>query len=244
MLYLISCVSLFMFTSHAILPSIAPSCACDMFFILRKPYACYHRNTFTIHEHRHFISKFVVVYLDDMFIPNPLITHHSMHMPCILAMFHSEPYSHHLGPSPYDICIFTIFTSICYAPDIGSTTPSHYDLMLHNGCPHSTLYMGTLHVFSPYESQATSMCALYYIDNTHAMHKSLFPLHLSKQLGDIYLGQHVVDKNGTTPSATYPVLSHFHGDVVLDPWEDLPQGGGGDDAEHPTDITMDMDPPP
>jgi len=100
-------------------------------------------------------------------------------------------------------------------------------LMLHNGCPHSTIYMGKLHVFSPYQSQATSMCALYYSDNTHAMHKSMFPLHLSnEQLGDIYLDKHAVDKNGTTPTATSRVLSHFHGDVVLDPWKDLPQGGG------------------
>jgi hypothetical protein len=32
-----------------------------------------------------------------------------------------------------------------------------------------------------------------------------------------------------------PSLSH--GDLVFDPWSDLSQGGG-DDAEHPTDITM------
>ena len=31
--------------------------------------------------------------------------------------------------------------------------------------------------------------------------------------------------------------SHSHGDLVFDPRSDLFQGGG-DDAEHPTDITM------
>src|SRR6187401_2980514 len=34
-------------------------------------------------------------------------------------------------------------------------------------------------------------------------------------------------------------LAKYHGDEDHDPWTDLPQGGGGDDAEHPSSIPMD-----
>src|SRR3954463_11519387 len=60
---------------HHALVTCSSSCISHMLF------------TFAIHSlsmSLYFISKFVVVYLDDMFIPNPLITHHIMHMPCIL----------------------------------------------------------------------------------------------------------------------------------------------------------------
>src|ERR1041385_2927638 len=98
-----------------------------------------------------------------------------------------------------------------YLPlDIGRTKPSTYDLMLHNGRTHSIIYMGTLHIFPPYDLHATLLCALYDIANTHAMPKYLFPLHpFHEYLGDNYLRQHVVDKNGTTPTAIPPVLHHF-----------------------------------
>jgi len=126
-----------------------------------------------------------------------------------------------------------LLTHTCYAHDIGRTKPSQYDLMLHNGSTHNTLYMGTLHIFSPYDIQAISLCALHDIDNTHAMSKYMFPLHLfNEHLGDNYLRQHVVDKHGKTPTAMPPVLYRFHGDVDFDLWKDLPQGGG-DEAEHP-----------
>ena len=98
--------------------------------------------------------------------------------------------------------------------------------MLHNGSTHNTLYMGTLHIFSPYDIQATSLCALYDIDNTHAILKYMFPLHLfNEHLGGNYLRQHVVDKHGTTHIAIAPVLYRFYRDVYFDPWKDLPQGG-------------------
>ena len=35
-------------------------------------------------------------------------------------------------------------------------------------------------------------------------------------------------------------LSPYHGDEDFDPRSDLSQGGGGDDAEHPTVIPMDL----
>jgi hypothetical protein len=51
------------------------------------------------------------------------------------------------------------------------------------------------------------------------------------------------DSATTYTTSNYKSLHvyHFHGDVVFDPRTDLSQGGG-DDAEHPTIIPMDMPP--
>ena len=187
-----------------------------------------------IYELVHFISKFVVIYLDGIFIHHDLIAYHQLHDHITLSIH-------------YHI----------HAID----KPSHYDIILHRGCIdhiHNT-FVCTMNAFAP--MNALHLIP-YHLAKLHVLcHEQSCLTDSFLHDGHLVCANHCISKcrlcllflhvyhSGDTleyldcamssTSSNYKSVhdNRFHGDEVFDPRSDLSQGRG-DDAEHPTIIPM------
>ena len=188
-----------------------------------------------IYELVHFLSKFVVIFLDGIFIHHDHIVHHQLHDSLHILSVH------------------------CHIHAIDE--PSLYDIILHRGCiahTHNTIVctmiafvpMNALHTILDHLDKLHALCHTQSCPTDSFLHNGHFvcPNHCISECCLRLLLLHV-DHSGdpleyldcamTSTSSNYkPVYDNrFHGDEDCDPRSDLSQGGG-DDAEHPTFIPM------
>ena len=188
-----------------------------------------------IYELVHFLSKFVVIFLDGIFIHHDHIAYHQLHDNLFILSIH------------------------CHIHAIDKM--SHYDIILYRGrinhIPNS--FVHTTNVFAPMNALHTIPSLLYKL---HAachdqscctdsfLHDGHFVCanHCIFECSLCLLFLHVYHSGDTleyldcamssTPSNYKSIHNnHFHGDEDHDPRSDLSQGRG-DDAEHPTIIPM------
>ena len=188
-----------------------------------------------IYELVHFLSKFVVIFLDGIFIHHDHNVDHQLHDSLHLLSIH------------------------CHIHAIDK--PSHYDIILHRGCIdhiHNT-FVCAMNAFAPMNALHTIP---YLLDKLHApchaqscrtdsfLHDGHFVCanHCISKCRLCLLFLHVYHSGDTleyldcamsSTSSNYKSVhdNRFHGDEVFDPRSDLSQGRG-DDAEHPTIIPM------
>ena len=179
-----------------------------------------------IYELVHFLSKFVVIFLDGIFLHHDHIAYHQLHDYIIVLSIH------------------------CHIHAIDK--PSHYDIILHRGCIdhfHNT-FVCTVNAFAP-----MMHIILYHLDKLHVLcHEQscctnfVCANHCISKCTLCLLILHVPHTRDTLEyldcamSSTLPNYksvhdNRSHGDEDHDPRSDLSQGRG-DDAEHPTFIPM------
>lgn len=171
-----------------------------------------------IYELVHFLSKFVVIYLDDIFIHHDHIAHHQLHDTILILSIH------------------------CHIHAIDE--PSLYDIILHNGricrfvhhanypmnALHINLYhLDKLHALSHEPSCRTASYLLHghFVCANHCISKCtlcLLILHVP-HTGDTL---EYLDCAMPSTSSNYKSVHNerFHGDEDHDPRSDLSQGGG------------------
>jgi hypothetical protein len=169
----------------------------------------------------HFLSKFVVIYIDGIFIHNVHIAHHQLHDNIIIL---STTYHVHAidTPSLYGTILHNgrnVNTFVC--------TTNEFALM---NALHLILYhLAKLHAPWHEQSSRTNSCLLdeHLVCANHCISKCtvcLLLLHVYR-LGDTR--EHLDHTMTCTPSYYKSVYDNrFHGDEVFDPRTDLSQGGG------------------
>jgi hypothetical protein len=184
-----------------------------------------------IYELVHFLSKFVMIYLDSLFIHHNHIAHHQLHDNII------------------------ILSTNCHVHALDKT--SHYDIILHNGsilnfvCTTNEFPpMNALDVFlyhfdkldAPCHTQSYRMNSCLIDGHLVCANHCISKCPLCSLFLHVYLFGNILeyfDRTMTYSSSNYKSIHAYrlHGDAVYDPRVDLSQGGG-DDAEHPTVISM------
>ena len=187
-----------------------------------------------IYELVHFLSKFVVIYLDGIFIHHYHIAHHQLHDHILILSIH------------------------CHIHAIDK--PSHYDIILHRGCIdhiYNTFVctmiafppMNALHLILDQLDKLHALCHDQSCRTDSFLHDGHFVCanHCISKCRLCLLFLHVYHSGDTLEYLDCAMLStpsnyksvhdiRLHGDEDHDPRSDLSQGGGGDDAEHPTFI--------
>ena len=176
-----------------------------------------------IYEIVHFLSKFVVIYLDGIFIHHDHIVHHQLHDNIIILSIH------------YHIHVID--------------KPSHYDIILHRGCIthiNNTILctmiafppMNALHLILDHLDKLHALCHDqssrtdsflhdgHFVCANHCIFECclcLLFLHVSHP-GDTL---DYLDCAMSSTSSNYKSIhdNHFHGDEDHDPRSDLSQGG-------------------
>ena len=171
-----------------------------------------------IYELVHFLSKFVVIYLDGIFIHHDHIAHHQLHDNIYILRIHCHVHA-------FD-------------------APSHYDIILHNGricrfVHHANHPMNALHIILDHLDKHHVSCHTQSCPTDSFLHDGHFVSanHCIPECCLCLLFLHVYHSGYTleyldcampSTSSNYKSVhdNRFHGDEDHDPRSDLSQGGG------------------